>query len=194
MHRDPYGRWKPGKSHYKKPKLMRLEYKRDGGFMDQFIGKIPSSDGKFVVEDDGSVANSMTPRSALSSARSASTIMSASTDVSDSDSSAAGRALMKSAAGNRRTNIKRRWVRACPAIVNHLAHTFNTRVVSHLARTFNTRACMSCHRWLKRCQNDLYENVATICLYWNATMICIGPREGLVKLSAILHTLSHTRV
>ena len=169
MHRDPYGRWKPGKSHYKKPKLMRLEYKRDGGFMDQFIGKIPSSDGKFVVEDDGSVANSMTPRSALSSARSASTIMSASTDVSDSDSSAAGRALMKSAAGNRRTRIKRRWIRACPARVNHLAHTVNTC------------ACVPCHSWLKRCHNDLYRNVATICLYWHATMICVGPREGLVK-------------
>ena len=110
MHRDKFGRWRAGKSPYT-PKLSRLDHKRDGGILDQLIGRVPSKDGTFVAEDAASDANSMTPRSALLSARSTSTIMSASTALSDSDSMAE-RAAATSAQKYRNKKTKRHWVSA----------------------------------------------------------------------------------
>ena len=109
MHRDRFGRWRAGKSPHT-PKLTRLHYKRDGGIMDQLIGRIPAQDGTFATEDATSDANSLTPRSALLSARSTSTIMSASTQLSDSDSLATEREASVSAQKQRRKKTKRRWV------------------------------------------------------------------------------------
>ena len=78
--------------------------------MDQLIGRIPAQDGTFAAEDTASDANSLTPRSALLSARSTSTIMSASTQLSDTDSEAMQKAVALSAQKQRRKKIKRRWV------------------------------------------------------------------------------------